>query len=140
MQLDTSGVAAGQTHKLKMADADIDLNNVKSTFSSTAQAMTLGGLVTGAHGLGAAPNIVQAWAQNVTAERNWVAGNQTLLGGGFDHIGAAGGYGVAVYSDATNVYARIGVNSFQGLMGNKTTGAAFAPTLANWNLVLKARL
>lgn len=108
------------------------------SFVSSQQVITLAGLLTLPHGLGAAPSLFQVIAKCITTEGNWAVGDEVVMNGGGDHIGVANGYGIAIYSDTTNVYVRIGASGFYPGLINKTTGAIVGGTAANWKLIVKA--
>lgn len=102
---------------------------VRGKFVSTDQTATANSLITVAHGLGARPGIVLIELVCATAEGGWSVGDVvSVVNAG---SGAPSG-NCAVYSDATNIYARMG-NWLDGLL-NKTTGVVFTPTWGNWNV------
>ena len=105
------------------------------SFTSSAQTITAAALLTLAHSLSAAPTLIQIALKNVTTEYGWVTDDEVIVGFGGE---SAASRGAAVYSDATNVYLRIGsaANSFSIL--NKTAGTIINITNANWKIVVKA--
>lgn len=106
------------------------------SFESTQQAITSAGALTLAHGLSAAPKLVQAELVCVTGELNWVAGDRLVIAcGAYD---SASNRGIAVYHDATNVYVRYGSAVSPLVVNNKTSGATAAITPANWRLIIRA--
>ena len=97
-------------------------------FVSTQQTLTAGGTGAVAHGLGAAPSLVQMRMICLSNDGAWAAGEEVLVGG---HTDAS--YGIFGYmDDATNVRWRVGSS---GIILN---GAAV--TLSNWRLVVRAWL
>ena len=83
-----------------------------------------GATLTVAHGLGAVPRLFKASLVNGTSEGNWATG---------DAPGVTAGM---VWADATNLYFVAPSGGTQTL--NKTTGAAFTITPANWTLSFSA--
>lgn len=107
------------------------------SFVSTQQTITAGGALTLAHGLGVKPKLYKAYLQCTTAEGGYSIGDEVSFN---DHYQAgldvAGG--ISVVPDATNLNVRFGSNANLASMINKTTGARFFLTNANWKLVLRA--
>lgn len=98
--------------------------------TSTDRVITAGGLVTVTHSLGRTPSLIQLALVNQTAEGNWAIGNVVYI-----PVGDMGGNtGTAVYSDATNVYIRIGSAASSFSLLDKTLGNIFGITNANWKL------
>lgn len=110
------------------------------SFTSTAQTLSYGSLLTLPHSLGVAPTLIQAIAKCVISQGNWSTGDEFLLNPGpiydvNDGVTAAQ-RGFAIYWDATNLYVRVPANAMIG--SNKTTAAPFSMTAADWNLIFKA--
>lgn len=126
-----TGLATQQSIKAYV-DAALGTGLTKS-FTSSDQTMTLAGGLTLAHGMGIVPKLVNLQAVCQTAEGNYATSDVVY------DVGASitGNVGVAVYADATNVYCRVGSTNFANMI-NKTTGASFVPTLANWKLRVRA--
>lgn len=84
---------------------------------------------TAAHGLGAYPALIIAYVECLTAEGNYSIGDRVFMPA---DSGSARGF--STYSSTTTV----GVTTDSGpfTLVNKTTGAGFVPTLANWKLVV----
>lgn len=104
-------------------------------FESAPQTITPGGLLTLAHGLGRKPRFLNYSLVCVTAEANFVTGeevdwymNNTTSG--------TNRFNVAWF-DATNVYFRFS-NVASMNIGDKTTGGSTVITPANWSLVVRA--
>lgn len=114
----------------------IDTSNLAAAFAalpyvSTEQTITSGGLLTLAHGLGAAPSMVAFQLSCQTAEGGYAVGDKPYLpDSSFDPM--------ACRSDATNVYVRFNSGSPLFRLCNKTTGAPFNLTNANWKLIVRA--
>ncbi|MBE1208442.1 hypothetical protein [Aminobacter carboxidus] len=101
-------------------------------FVSADQAVIVGNnLITVAHGLGVAPTTFMAYMKCVIAEQNYSINDQVLAPYNDDN----GFLSVCVMADATNLYFS---SNPAPRMRNKTTGAVFTPTAANWRIVLKA--
>lgn len=106
--------------------------------SSPITTPAIGGLVQAAHGLQLTPEFIEAWMVCVNSEGGWSPGEKLPIG--FQTIvSGTDGRGIQVWADATNIYGRIGDTNF-AIAGNKTTGAGFAATPANWNVILKGHL
>ena len=104
-------------------------------FTSTDTALpAAGATATVAHGLGSAPFNYDVFLKNVTGELGWSTGNTIKIG--LDPHSATTDRGCIAYADATNVYFLVGASGIN--MYNKSTGAASAITLGNWNIVVKA--
>lgn len=115
-----------------------------SKYTSTDQTITSGGLLTLAHGLGAAPFGVHMELVCQIGELGFSAGDVVSLGASsFIQDGASGtNAGVAVWIDATNVNVRIGSGVTPFAIQDKSTGSGSggACTNANWKLRVKAWL
>jgi hypothetical protein len=101
-------------------------------FISTDQTPTAGGLLTLAHGLGVVPKDVLCWMVCSTAEQNWAVGDPIAMGGSRLDFNGVSGAGWVIWADATNVYVRFQATYPLPAIINKTTGALFSPTTANW--------
>lgn len=101
-------------------------------FTSGDQAITLGGLITVAHGLPAKPDAIHVYLRCATADLNWSVGDEAQMPNGADGGSGAGNTVQGVYADATNIYMR--VSSSAPILGNKTTGAYSSITPANWRI------
>lgn len=138
-------IADGSVGSAEIADGSIGLGDLSAaatpaftkSFESTNQTITAAGLLTLAHGLGAAPKLVLAELVCTTSELNWGVGDRQVIacGAGAD---SAANRGMAVYHDATNVYVRFGSAASPIVVNNKTSGATAAITLASWRLVIRA--
>lgn len=104
-------------------------------FESAAQTITQAGALTLAHGLGRTPTLMQVVMKCNTAEGGWAVND--VLGFGFGDCDGAGTVsGQAVNPDATNLNIRFSNAVLRG--NNKTTGAGFNLTVANWNAIFRA--
>ena len=105
-------------------------------FTSTAQPITSGGLLTLAHGLSYTPDEFFCWLVNVTTQGGWVTNDVVPVGLGANY---AANTGTGIYADGTNVYVRFGSDTQSFGLNNKTTGATFGITNASWTFKIRAR-
>lgn len=108
-------------------------------WTSAAQAITSGGTLTLAHGLGAVPRSVGFHLACTTAEFGYSVGDAVHIFGTHSSGGTVS-RGVAIRKTSTQIIARFGSNAaaFWGL--NATTGDQEAFTNANWQIVFHASL
>lgn len=106
------------------------------SYTSPNQAITAAGALTLAHGLGVMPKLIQLRLKCLTAEGDYSVGDELPINPNVSSFGAAAG--TVVVPDATNLNVRFGAGAPVYSTLNKTTGAAFSPTPANWALVVKA--
>lgn len=106
------------------------------SFTSADQSYTAGGLLTIAHGLSAEPKIVRLRLKCAIVENGWAVGDEFDWHPGADGGSGAGSYVPAVWSDATNIYVRMGSSSQIYPIPNKSTGVSNNGTPANWRLKL----
>lgn len=102
-------------------------------YTSSAQTITNGTVLTLAHGLGARPTRVQVVLRCTTAQAPYAVNDEV------EPITAIGGpvYGAVATADATNIEVRIGSG---GVCAFNDTGTAFALTNANWRIIVRAGL
>ena len=103
-------------------------------YVSTAQTITSAGLLTLAHGFGAAPSGLACRLRCQTAEHGWAVNDEMAA-----ELSPSGAPKVnSIWADATNVYVRFSntASCFNG--GNKSTGSAAELTNANWRLIVRA--
>lgn len=110
------------------------------TFSNVQEsseiAVTAGSASNFAHGLGAIPNFIQIFLRCKTAEQNYSVNDEVYWGGyGFAVNNSATGMSIAC--DATNIYTIVAAGSTGITLLNKTTGAGFNATLADWRMVIR---
>ena len=99
------------------------------TFTSTDQTIASGPNVTTiAHGLGQKPSFLTLTLKNATPEGGYNAGDEAVL------VWSQGGIGCI--ADATNITIAIAAATLN--VPNKSTGAAFSITFANWKAVVRA--
>lgn len=108
-------------------------------YATSELSVTLGTTVTGTHGLGAAPNLVQAILRCKTAEHGYAIGDEIQLSGIAGNAGTTGtSNGVYPFANATTVGGTIG--SAGVAVYDKTNGGLETITPANWRIVLRAWL
>ena len=122
-----------------LPDADVTLATPAFTkyYESPEQPIVLGGLLTLTHEFGVKP-LVQVWAKCVTAESGYAVGDELLLTGVSDHVGAAQGFGLSTRVTNASVLIRIGANGWIGMLINASNGASAPNTPANWRLIVRA--
>lgn len=130
----TAFVAGGLAGKVDAATAKL-----QKFYESAQQTITAGGALTLAHGLGAAPKLIQMVAQCIVAEQGYVVGDEVFIN---PSTGAVGnfGQGLSVVPDATNLNIRFGSDASPLVLINKTTGAMTGTTKTSWKLVARAWL
>ena len=104
---------------------------------STGNAITNGGLITWAHGLGRAPKFVQFHVVCGTADAlsGYAVGDVIYIDGAAGNNTSSG---YQAYFDATNVNVRYGA-SFSGYFQRKSDGVQVGVTsLANFSLTMRA--
>ncbi|WP_210420169.1 hypothetical protein [Aquisphaera giovannonii] len=110
------------------------------SYSTTGQAISLGGTLTLTHGLGAAPKFIMTSIVCTSAEAGYNVGDELIvsLGGPYSgtSVTATGG---AMTVDATtiNIKWSNGVAVFNSML-NKSTGAVVSLTESKWTLSVKA--
>ncbi|EWC39048.1 hypothetical protein [Stutzerimonas stutzeri] len=109
---------------------------IKSMYEVTTE-FTLGGLLTLAHGLGAAPRILQVEAVCTSAIAGYVVGDVFPLA--FGYAGTTGSSGLFGRIDATQLRIRVGTQG-AGIVLNADTGGGGSTyiTPTNFNLRIKA--
>jgi hypothetical protein len=103
-------------------------------YVSAEQAITAGGGLTLAHGLGVIPKEMVGVLVCKTAEQGFAVGDQ-IKAHDYDYSGTFL-YGAQLSSDTTNITVRYGAGSFAVM--NKTTSAGAAITASNWRLIVRA--
>lgn len=121
---------------LRTAQAIAAFSIFTKAFVSGQQTMSLGGLLTIAHGFGVVPTLIQAHYECLVAEGGYAVGDKIIANNAQSDT-AGGGAGHQIIIDATNIAVRFSSNAV-GEAFNKTTGAIFALTAANWALVIRA--
>ena len=126
----------------KVAPNSVDQEDLKwvppftKEFASAEQQLSLGALITVAHGLGAAPKLIDMNLVCVNTEQGWVAGDVIRFGVSFFSQSFPNGDGMIAYADATNIYVRTGNIGIPVM--NKTIGAVARISGTNFNLVVRA--
>lgn len=111
---------------------------INQKYVSPGQAITAGGTITLAHGLGTQPLIVIAKLHCVTGELGYTAGQEITVPLGEGNTGGTSGRGVQVQFDATNLAVQFGsaATPIEILTGG--TGSNATITLANWTAIFLA--
>ncbi len=94
-----------------------------------------GGTFSVNHGLGEVPKIVGMKLVNKIAEGGWSVGDELLTASHYSYVGATSG--IMVARNNTTLIGVFGSNYILEML-NKTTGAGFYMTPANWRLQLRA--
>lgn len=107
-------------------------------FVTPAQSVVTAATALIAHGLGAEPDLVQAYLQCTTAEQGYAIGDKINIDITHATSGGMTGRGIVVRFDATNIEYRMGnePNVFRVLDFN--TGDSVNLNNANWSLYIKA--
>jgi hypothetical protein len=113
-----------------------DWYNAKS-FTSAAQAITIGGALTIAHGLISEPKFFTFILKCLTGEGGYSTGDKVLVNPAYND-GGTSPRGMSVRVDATNIYVKFAnsANTFEIL--NASSGANLSITNANWQLIINA--
>ena len=107
---------------------------VTKAFTSSAQTITSAGLLTIPHAMTVAPKLIQTSLVCQTGEAGYSAADEVLC----NLVVSDGTRQSAIYWDVTNIYIRQSLDASLTTVANKTTGAVFAITNANWKLVVRA--
>jgi len=102
-------------------------------YDSGEQVITSGGQLILGHGLSSTPSLYMIFAKCVSAQGNYSVGDEVPLSG--EH---RSNEGVALIPDGTNITCRIGSDISPISLLDKTTGAGFSATNANWKLIIRA--
>lgn len=109
-----------------------------ASFTSAQQVITSAGALTIAHGLGAAPTLVQAHLVNTVGESGYSIGD-TVYYTPSQNNGSTIAAGISLVFDATNLVIRFGsLATALGYIVVKNTGGTATITNANWQIVFKA--
>ncbi|MCK5019411.1 MAG: hypothetical protein KAS32_20300 [Candidatus Peribacteraceae bacterium] len=108
-----------------------------SSFTSAEQTITSGGPLTLAHGLGAAPSLIQCRLICKSAEANYSVDDELIISSGWSSDDITANRGVSIVPDATNLNVRFGNAPNVFTILDKTTGARFLVTV-NWKFIVRA--
>jgi hypothetical protein len=115
---------------------DTSITPFSKSFTSTNIVITAAASVVNAHNLGAIPSLVQARLKCTSADLNYSVGDEVII-----HAGAydsAGGYGIMLLPDATNINIRYSDSVGVFILPNKTTGGTTAIDPTKWQLIVSA--
>lgn len=132
----TATAGDNSTRVATTAYVDLAVSGGSGQFSSGQLTPVLGGLLSASHGLGAKPTYYSAFIRCLTAEGGWAVGDEVQV---FPVALGGAGYGVQVYADTTTIYGRVGSGQLSAMF-NKSSGAQFFPSVANWSVILRCRL
>ncbi len=105
------------------------------SFTSSDQTITVAGLVTVAHGLGAAPSLIQFSLKCTSTDAGFAADDVIVVS---MNNSTAAARNNACYFDATNINVRFSDTSAPFTTANKSTGASATLDPAKWVLIIKA--
>ncbi len=106
-------------------------------YSSTEQAITAGGQLALAHGLGIKPSLVSFRLKNTSAELGWSVGDEIFLSPGLQHTAA--NRGAEAHADASEIIVRFGNASQTFNVFKKDDGTVPAAiTNSKWTLIVDA--
>lgn len=108
------------------------------SFTSAEQTITAAGPLTVAHGLSAAPQLIQARLICKTAELGYSIGDEIIINPAGNDPGASLARGLSIVPDGTNLNIRYGSDANTFSIIQKGTGGVQSITNANWKLILKA--
>jgi hypothetical protein len=128
--------AVGDVNAKRLLVEGVVVPVIKS-YTSTDQTLTLAAQLVLPHSLAATPRIVQLELVCQSAEGNYSVNDVVVTNPSGNDTNGAGSAGFSVVTDSTNITIRVGSSSIGRLL-DKTTGAAFATTAANWKLRVKA--
>jgi hypothetical protein len=115
----------------------IDASGGGNYYESADLTITTAALLTIAHGLSAAPNVITARLKCVVAEAGWSVDEEpTIALGWWD----SGNRTTSVWADATNVYVKFSTVGTCMTIGHKTTTIPTALTNTSWRLKLIAEV
>lgn len=130
----TQAEAEGKSENTKlMTSLRVSQQRAKDRATSTDYAITLGGLITFAHGLSSTPSIIQPYLVCQTAQAGYSVGDIVQMP--LNMTTANNTRLSSIYTDSTNVYLRIATSL---VLADKGTTTATGLTAANWKIRLKA--
>jgi len=133
---DDASTVFGQVSGQRLAQA-IATAPLSKQYESSEQTITSGGALTLAHGLGAAPKLVQAYLICKTAEDGYSIGDIVAVNNNLNSTNVANG-GQSLVLNATNVVVRFNNTSGAYNIAHKTFGAPATITNGNWRLIVRA--
>jgi hypothetical protein len=108
------------------------------SFTSAEQTITTAGTLALAHSLSSTPYLIIPYLICKTAEQGYSIGDEVKAMDQNTSTAGADGYGMAVWTDGTNISCRFGSAATVFLTANKTTGVTTGLVNANWKLIIKA--
>ncbi|WP_221138351.1 hypothetical protein [Rhizobium lentis] len=132
-----ASIATATTRTITVPDADVTLAtpSFSKQFDSAQQTITSGGGITVAHGLGAAPKLIQVLLICATADAGYSVGDviPVAFNGPANNNSSVG----ATY-DSTNINLRYGTNANVFAYLHKSTGASTALNNGSWRMIVRA--
>ena len=125
-------------YRLASDNYEIVTPSILNEFVSAGQTLTAAGSLTLAHGLPAAPKLIQARLICTTAEHNYSINDELMISLDEQSSSSVINYGMSVVPDATNINVRFGSNASIFLILDKTTGAGASLTPGRWELIVRA--
>ena len=133
----TAGKPAKLVYRLLPAPhLELEVNPFETEFISAEQTITSAGALTIAHGLPAAPKLIQLRLICKIADAGYAVNDEVIVD--FPAADAASNYGISIIPDATNINVRYGSQATVFLLTHKTTGIAISAINANWRLIVRA--
>lgn len=105
-----------------------------AAYESSGQTITSAGTLTLAHGLGAAPELIQLELKCTTTNLNYSVNDRVVIQSGMNTTNT----GASITYDATNVYVTFGSAGGAFTILDKSTGSTAQITNASWQLFVKA--
>jgi phosphohistidine swiveling domain-containing protein len=128
--------ASGAPGKVSLS-AIFALLPLTESYTSPNQSISAGQSITLAHGLSAAPDLVQARIVCQSVDAGYSISDEVIMTLGQDtDFNAATNRAIAVVPDATNLTIRVATGSI--IIGNKGTGAPATISSTAWRLIFRA--
>lgn len=110
------------------------------SFESAQQAITAGGSLTLAHGLGAKPKLYLAALQCTTANIGYSIGDEVLINPNSNATDSSdrNDQGISLVPDSTNISIRFGSDALVFAIIRKDNGGSVSITPSSWQLVVRA--
>lgn len=140
-QVNSAGIQLAANNELSFSGtgaAETKDNLGIVSYTSSAQNIVLGGLVSLTHNLGGTPTIVQIWARCTSANNGFSINEEALLTGTPDHSGGVNDMGMVITKTTTQIHIRTGTSRFQAIMMNPDNGNAFQPDEADFDYFVTA--
>ncbi len=130
--VDSSGAFATCSMQVAVAAAFAAGPGFSASFLSAEQVITAGGALTIAHGLGAAPRLLQVYIKCLSAELGYSVGDFLSVNSAPVSNSTADNFGYSLVFDATNLTIRWGSNANVLIVNRKDTGAGSGIDATKW--------